>query len=234
MALSGLKIEAKTGRRRVSKAITSEHLDWYYDLELPEKCTETAKDPKERALISLFAKNFVRVTEAIQIELDNIDYEKESLSIINLREQVRIKCPNCGEKLAKRYHFCPICGNKVIRALRENTEQRFLRIVPVHRDTLNLVQEYLGWRRSFSYRGPLLFPFSRQRVWQIVVKVGRRAGLRGLYPGSFRHLLAARWVNKGLDIRKLKFLLGYASTAAHPPSFNFEELKSEYQKLWET
>ena len=118
-------------------------------------------------------------------------------------------------------------------ALREKTEQRRQRIIPIDRDTLGLREEYLKWRRRFPYRGELLFPFTLQRGWQLVEKLGRGMGLKGLHPESLRHLLAARWINKGHDVKKLKFLLGYANTAAHPPSFSFEQLKSEYDKLWE-
>ncbi len=218
----------------MSKAITAEHLQWYYDPEMPEKLIEVDINPRNRAFFSILAKSFARVSEAIHIKPSDIDYEKEALSIINLREQIRIRCPNCGEKLAKKHRYCPSCGNEVSQALREKTQQRRQRVVPIDRDTLNLVEEYLEWRHRFPYRGELLFPFSRQRAWQLVEKLGRRIGLKGLHPESLRYLLAARWINKGLDVKKLRFLMGYASTATHTPSFSFEQLKSEYQKLWET
>jgi site-specific recombinase XerD len=35
-------------------------------------------------------------------------------------------------------------------------------------------------------------------------------------------------VTKGLDVKKLQLLLGHASIV------NFEQLKSEYEKLWES
>lgn len=213
--------------------MTSELFGWYHDPELPEKLIEADENPRNRALASLMANTFVHVSEAIHIKPGDIDYKKEALSIINLRGHIRIRCP-CGEKLTQKYLFCPTCGNKVVQALRENTEQRFLRIVPVHRDTLNLVQEYLEWRRRYPYRGELLFPFTRQRAWQIVEKLGRRIGLKGLHPESLRQLLAAKWINKGLDVKMLRFLMGYAGMAAQPSNFSFEQIKAEYQKLWET
>jgi len=109
-------------------------------------------------------------------------------------------------------------------------------MIPVDHNTLRLLDEYLQWRRQFPYRGPLVFPFSRQRGWQLIEKLGRRAGIRGLHPHSLRHLLATRWADKGLDTKKLQLLMGHAdigTTMAYVDS-SFEQLRSEYEKLWES
>jgi site-specific recombinase XerD len=208
-------------------------MEWYHDLDLPEKLTEAARNPRERALASVLGKCFIRATEATRINLSDINYQKEALSIINLRERVRIGCSWCGERLAKRYRFCPTCGNKVAQTLQEKLEERRQRTIPIDRGTMDLIGRYLEWRRRFPYQGELLFPLSRQRIWQIIERLGRRIAFNGLHPESLRHLLAARWVNMGLDVKKLKFLMGYSSAVTHPPSFSFEQLKAEYEKLWE-
>jgi integrase/recombinase XerD len=219
----------------VSKAITKEHVKWYYDPELPGKVIEAATNPKDKGFISLLARTGLRPTQATQIEEDDIDYKREALSIICLKEPLRIDCLDCGQRLAKKHHFCPMCGSKVVQPIRDTIEERHYRTIPVDRWTLALMQEYLSWRRQFSYRGPLVFPFSRQRAWQLVEKIGRRAGLQGLHPESLRHLLAARWVNKALNVDKLRFLLGYSlSKAGQLLRFSFEELQAEYRKLWKT
>ena len=107
-------------------------------------------------------------------------------------------------------------------------------MIPVDRDTLRLLDEYLQWRRQFPYRGPLVFPFTRQRGWQLVERIGRRAGIAGLHPHSLRHLLATRWADMGLDTKKLQILLGHASIATTMEYINsdFGQLRSEYEKLW--
>jgi len=154
---------------------------------------------------------------------------------VHLKERLKLKCPNCGQILGKRHLFCPGCGNKVDQAIREKVEQRRQRMIPVDRYTLRLIDEYLQWRRQFPYRGPLLFPFTRQRGWQLVEKLGRRIGIKGLHPHSLRHLLATIWVSKGLDVKKLQVLLGHASiaTTMEYVDSSFEQLRSEYDKLWE-
>jgi integrase len=83
----------------VSKTITEAHLEWYYDPGLPDKLIAAATNPRNRAFISLLGKDFISVTEAIQIKLSDIDYKKEALSIINRREYVKISCHNCGQML---------------------------------------------------------------------------------------------------------------------------------------
>lgn len=193
-------------------------------------------NPRDRAFIALLARGGVRISEAIQLKVNDIDFTNGTLTIVHLKERLKLKCPNCGELLGKRHVFCPGCGNKVSEAIREKVEKRRQRIIPVDRDTLRLLDEYLKWRRQFPYRGPLLFPFSRQRGWQLVERIGRRAGIKGLHPHSLRHLLATTWVAKGLDTKKLQLLLGHASiaTTMEYVDSNFEQLKSEYEKLWGT
>ena len=126
-------------------------------------------------------------------------------------------------------------GNKVDKATREQVEQRRQRTIPIDSDTLQLLSAYLKWRKQFPYRGPLVFPITRQRGWQLIERLGRRAGIKGLHPHSLRHLLATTWVAKGLDVKKLQVLLGHAniSTTFEYVDTNFEQLKSEYEKLWE-
>ena len=196
----------------------------------------TGANPRDRAFIALLARTGIRISESIGLKISDIDFQGQMLKIVHLKERLRLKCPNCGEILGKRHFFCPGCGNKVDKAIREKVEQRRQRTIPVDRNTLRLIDKYLRWRRRFSYRGPLVFPFSRQRGWQLIEKLGRRAGMKGLHPHSLRRFLATTWVGKGLDVRKLQLLLGHAniSTTMGYVDSSFEQLRSEYAKLWES
>jgi integrase/recombinase XerD len=200
-----------------------------------DKLIAAANNPRDKAFITVLGRSAIQISEAIQLEESNINFERGTLTIVHLKERLKLKCQTCGEILGKRHIFCLACGNKVGQAIREKVEQRRQRMIPVDRDTLRLLDEYLKWRRRFPYRGPLVFPFTRQRGWQIVVKLGRRAGIKGLNPRSLRHLLATTWVSKGLDVKKLQLFLGYASiaTTMEYADSNFEQIRSEYQKLWE-
>jgi integrase/recombinase XerD len=209
----------------------------YSELEqLQERLIAAGPNPRDRAFISTLGNTGIRISEAIQLKVTDIDFKRGTLTIVHLKERFKLKCPNCGEILGNRHLFCPSCGNKVGQAIREKVEQRRHRMIPVDRGTLRLLDEYLKWRRQFPYQGPLIFPFSRQRGWQLVVRIGRRAGIGGLHPHSLRHLLATTWVAKGLDTKKLQLLLGHASISTTWAYFesNFEQLRSEYNRLWET
>ena len=175
----------------------------YLELKQVEKLITAATNPRDKAFISTLGKTAMRISEAVQLKVTDIDFKRGTLTIVHLKERVKLKCPNCGEVLGKRHLFCPGCGNKVPQAIREKVEQRRQRIIPVDRNTLRLLDEYLQWRRKFPYRGPLVFPFTRQRGWQLVERIGRRSGIRGLHPHSFRRLLATTWGNKWLDVKKL-------------------------------
>src|SRR4030042_6277944 len=120
-----------------------------------EKLIALAKTPRDRAFASTLGKTGLRISEAIQLKVTDIDFKRGTLTIVHLKERLKLKCPNCGEVLAKRHLFCPGCGNKVDKAIREKVEQRRQRIIPVDRNTLLLLGEYVQWRRKFAYRGPL-------------------------------------------------------------------------------
>jgi len=201
-----------------------------------EKLISACSNPRDRAFIALLARTGIRISEAIKLKTSEIDFQRRVLTIVHLKERSKLKCPHCGEILGKRHLFCPSCGSKVDKALREKIEQRRQRMIPVDGDTLRRIDEYLQWRREFRYRGPLVFPFSRQRGWQLCEKLGRRVGIKGLHPHRFRHLLATTWASKGLDTKKLQLLMGHAniSTTLEYVDSSLEQLRSEYEKLWES
>jgi len=203
--------------------------------QVHERLIHAARTPRDKAFIAVLARDGIRISEAIQLKESDIDFKRGTLTIVHSKERLKFKCPNCSEILGKRHIFCPRCGKKVDKALREKVEQRRQRVIPVDSNTLRLLDEYLKWRRKFPYRGSLVFPFTRQRGWQLVEKLGRHIGIKGLHPHSLRHLLATTWVSKGLDVKKLQVLLGHASiaTTMEYVDSNLEQLRSEYEKLWE-
>ena len=199
------------------------------------KLISTCSNPRDRAFIALLARSGIRISEAVQLKVNDIDFKRGTLTILHLKERSRLKCSHCGEGLGKRHLFCPSCGNKVDQVVRQKIEQRRQRTIPIDPATLGFMDEYLQWRRNFPYRGPLVFPFGRQRGWQLVRRAGERIGIRGLHPHSLRHLLATTWVAKSLDVKKLQVLLGHASisTTMEYVDCNLEQLRCEYEKLWQ-
>jgi len=200
-----------------------------------DRIISVATNPRDRAFIAVLARTGIRISEAVQIKISNIDFDAAVLTIVHLKEKLKLRCPECGATLGKRHIFCPGCGETVNHAIRQKVEQCQERMIPVDSGTLGLLGDYIKWRRKFPYRGPLVFPFSRQRGWQLVEKIGRRAGIKGLHPHSLRHMLATTWVARGLDTKKLQLLLGHANIATtwEYVDSDFDQLRSEYSKLWE-
>lgn len=200
-----------------------------------DKLLEATRHPRDRAFIILLARTGVRIGEVIQLKMSDIDFKRKTLTILHLKERIKLRCPSCGQLLSKRHQFCPGCGKKVAVAVREAIQKKRTRMIPVDSTTLRLLGEYLQWRRQFRYTGPLVFPFTRQRGWQILKALGHRIGVKSLHPHSFRHLLATSWVNRGLDTKKLQVLLGHQSisTTWRYVDSSLEGLRAELGKLWD-
>lgn len=198
------------------------------------KLLAVARHPRDAAFFSLLAHSGARISEVVGLRVQDIHFDRGLLTIKHLKERSKLKCPHCGESLGKKHLFCPACGNKVGKAIREASQKERTRTIPIDTGTLQLLREYLQWRRQFRYRGQLVFPFSRQRGWQIIRALGHRAGIQGLKPHSLRHLLATSWVNRGLSTKKLQVMLGHESIATtfEYVDTNVEQLRAEYDKLW--
>jgi len=69
----------------MSKAIASEHLKWYDDLELPDKLIAAAPADREKAFLGVLGKGGLHITEAVVLSVPDVDFEKESLSILGRR-----------------------------------------------------------------------------------------------------------------------------------------------------
>jgi len=148
-------------------------------LEELERGVTTGNNPRDRAFIALLVRGGVSISEAVQLEIKDIDFERGIVRIDRISEIVRRKCVNCGHIVGTKYLFCSGCGRRVDDVVDQRRKQQRLRMVKIDADTLSYVRDYLRWRKRFTYRGELVFPLSRQRGWQIFRKVSRRIRLRG-------------------------------------------------------
>lgn len=106
------------------------------ELGIGDKLIAAGKNPRDKAFSATLISTGMPVTEAIQIKVIDIDFKRGTLTILHLKERVKLKCPDCGELLGKRHIHCPGCGKKVEQATLEKVEQQRKRIIPINRDTL--------------------------------------------------------------------------------------------------
>ena len=189
----------------------------YLEPEEVDRLMEVASNCRDKLLVRIPWRTGIRVSELIGIRVQDIDFENRAI-VIKV------------QKMRKR-------DGKAI-------ERR--RAVPIDQGTLDMVKEYLEWRRQFSYKGDLLFPITRQRVGQIYWKLGRRAGIgpigdpaisqhRKLHCHHMRHSFAIHCVKKGMTIERLQKILGHSSptTTSVYLQYSVADLHEDYDKVWE-
>ena len=185
--------------------------------ELVERLIAVAKNFRDKLLVRILWRTGIRVSELIGIRVPDIDFENRALVI-----KVQKMRKKDGKAVERR------------------------RIIPVDQGTLDIVREYLEWRKQFPYKGDLLFPITRQRVDQIFWKLGKRAGIkeigdpaisknRKLHPHVLRHSFAIHCIKKGMGIERLQKILGHASptTTSVYLQWSSTDLHEDYDKIWE-
>jgi len=192
-------------------------LKGYLEPEQVERLIAVATNPRDRLLIRIPWRTGIRVSELIGIKESDIDFEGRAI-LIKIQKQRK----RDGKTVERR------------------------RIVPIDENTLNMVREYLEWRKQFPYRGDLLFPISRQRVVQICWKLGKRAGITRVgdptisqhtkfHLHHLRHSFAIHCIKRGMTIERLQKILGHSSptTTSIYLQYSLKDLHEDYDKVWE-
>jgi len=129
-------------------------------------------------------------------------------------------------------------------------EQRRQRIIPIDKETLDMIQEFDKRGGPVIKNGKrLLFDINRHRAWQIVTECAKRAGLpmlinpetgkiHNVSPHKLRDAFAVNAVKQddsGDGLRLLQEHLGHQSfnTTAKYRKVAGEELRQWYERLWE-
>jgi len=181
-----------------------------------ERVIAVATNPRDVLLFRIPWRTGIRVGELVGLRISDIDFDGRALII-----KVQKMRKKDGKTIEKR------------------------RMVPVDQGTLDMVREYLEWRKQFSYEGDLLFPITRQRVNQIFWKLGRKAGIteigdpaiskhRKLHPHALRHSFSIQCIKKGMSIDRLQKILGHASptTTSVYLQWSSADLHEDYDKVW--
>ena len=213
------------------------------------KVEKAAGNLRDRLLIRTLFHLGCRISEALGIAVDDVDFDNGNLTIKHLKAHLKLSCTECGQRLGRSHTFCPKCGGKVEKAQAEQQEQRRQRVLPVDYETLTMLKNYID-RGGPVVRGDqrLIFGINRHRAWQIVRDCAEKAGLPKLVnpetgrvhnvsPHKLRDGFAVMAVqqNDSTDgIRMLQEWLGHANigTTMRYRKVAGQELKEWYEKLW--
>ncbi len=127
-----------------------------------------------------------------------------------------------GLRVTELCELRPMDIDKDRRLLRVFGKGSKERIVPIHKQAMQLLSSYLQeWRKLFSPQDDFLFlnrsgrGLTRQYIWKMVKKYALEAGItRSISPHTFRHSFATHLLEGGADLRTVQILLGHSDIAA--------------------
>jgi integrase/recombinase XerD len=211
---------------------------------------QAASNLRDKLLIRTLFHLGCRITEALSLKVDDIDFNRGTVSIIHLKQRSKLLCVTCGARLGANHVFCPKCGGRIGKSQVEEQEHRRQRVLPIDHDTLKMFKEYVERGGPVLQDGKrLIFGINRHRAWQIIRQCAEKSGLPKLVnpetgrmhnvsPHKLRDafaVMAVKHNDSGDGLRLLQEHLGHQSfnTTAKYRKVSGEEQQQWYQRLWE-
>lgn len=139
---------------------------------------------RDRALLELLYGTGTRISEAVNLAVDDLDLDSRSVTVLGKGSKVRVL--PVGRFAADALAAWLVRGRPVLAARGRGTPRVFL-------NTLGR-------------------PLSRQSAWAILQQAAARAGIEEhVSPHTLRHTFATHLLQGGADVRVVQELLGHAS-----------------------
>src|SRR5271157_213966 len=141
----------------------------YLEPEEIQKLENAAQFLRDKILIRILFYLGCRISEALALDVKDINFIAGTITILHLKLHINITCPQCNARLGKSHTFCPKCGTKVSEAVVKEMEHRKVRTIPLDKETLTMLKDYVqnGGPVKRGDRN-LIFSFNRHRGWQII------------------------------------------------------------------
>jgi len=222
----------------------------YIEIEDVRRLEAAATCLRNRLLIRILFHSGCRVSEALNLEVRNVDFSECTLTVEHLKSRIKLLCPQCKARLSRSHRFCPICGLAVERLVTEEKEHPRFRTLPLDEGSMAMLKEYNERGGPVVREGKrVIFGINRHRAWQIVKECAEKAGLpklvnpetgrtRNISPHRLRDAFATHAVkldDSGDGLRLLQEHLGHASfnTTAKYRKVSGKEHHDWYDKLWQ-
>jgi integrase/recombinase XerD len=88
----------------------------YLEPDEIEKIVKAATNLRDKLLIRLLFHVGCRVSEALALEVKDVDFQNGTINIIHLKYRVKLSCKNCGARLGLNHIYCPKCGERIDEA----------------------------------------------------------------------------------------------------------------------
>jgi integrase/recombinase XerD len=211
----------------------------YLEQSEVEKLEQQASCVRDKLLIRLLSRLGCRISEALAIKVEDIEFNLRTITIQHLKERLKLSCPNCGNRLGRGHRFCPGCGREIDKPLSRMQQLHRKRTLPLDDQTLEMLRNFV---HRDGTRG-LVFGIDRHRAWQIIRDCARKAGLpnlvnpetgtvKGVSPHRLRDAFAVNAVrvdDSGDGLRLLQEHLGHQSITT---TMKYRKISGEEHKEW--
>jgi len=116
----------------------------YLNVDEIVRIEESATNLRDRLLVRLLFHTGCRISEALALTVNNIDFGQGAITIQHLKSRLKISCPVCHTRLGRNHVFCPKCGHETDKTISEMKEHRRRRIIPIDKETLSLLRDYIS------------------------------------------------------------------------------------------
>ncbi len=174
----------------------------YLESEDVKKLIAAAQCTRDRLLILLLFYLGCRISEALAIVVENIDFQNGTITIQHLKTRLQISCPTCNTRLSRQDVFCPGCGIEVANVVTEARDHHRQRILPLGRELAVSLEDYIKRGGPVDRDGRrLLFGINRHRAWQIVKECGKKAQLLQLTNPETGRVIMLALINFATHLR---------------------------------
>lgn len=78
----------------------------YLEIQEAVRLENAATCTRDKLLIRLLSRLGCRISEALALEVKDIDFTEATVTIQHLKSRIRLTCPKCSARLGKSHSFC--------------------------------------------------------------------------------------------------------------------------------